>query len=290
MDKKIKELLKFNFKNKKIIESKLLSDSFDINCIKIKTDDNKKYIAKFYKKKNKSFNAIKSEAKNLKFLNQKKIKLFPKLMNYNEDILIMEFIDNNKIVPKQIDRTFINFLTNIHFNSSKKFGFTFDTQIGGLRQKNKFEKNWAIFFRDRRMNDIFEIICQKNPMPNNINNKIEKLIKNLDQILPPSPKPSLLHGDLWEGNILFNNKKLVGLIDPGSFFGHNEMEIAYLRWFNPSFIGKNFLAMYSEVKPIEKNYFSYEPIYQLYYSLMNVYLWDRAYIKDVERLLKIIKI
>ena len=42
--------------------------------------------------------------------------------------------------------------------------------------------------------------------------------------------------DLWEGNILFKKNKFNGFIDPGSFFGHNEMEIAYLRWFNPSFI------------------------------------------------------
>ena len=43
----------------------------------------------------------------------------------------------------------------------------------------------------------------------------------------------LMHGDLWEGNILFKDYKFVSFIDPGSFYGHNEMELAYLRWFNP---------------------------------------------------------
>ena len=38
--------------NKKIIYSKLLSDSFGINCFKIITSDKKKYVVKYYKSKN----------------------------------------------------------------------------------------------------------------------------------------------------------------------------------------------------------------------------------------------
>ena len=112
-------------------------------------------------------------------------------------------------------------------------------------------------------------------------------IKNL---LPQSPKPSLLHGDLWKGNILFLKNKFVGLIDPGSFYGHNELEIAYLKWLSPELINNNFVEKYSEHFKIDKNYYIYEPIYELYYSLMNVYLWNRLYIQEVEKILKKIKI
>ena len=84
--------------------------------------------------------------------------------------------------------------------------------------------------------------------------KTWKQIKNLQNFIPNDPKPSLLHGDLWEGNILFQSNKFAGFIDPGSFFGHNEMEIAYLRWFNPSFIDSNFLEKYSAYIKLEKNY------------------------------------
>ena len=61
--------------------------------------------------------------------------------------------------------------------------------------------------------------------------------------------------EIWEGNILFDNKKFVGFIDPGSFFGHNEMEIAYLRWFNPIFLDKDFLSKYENYIKIDKKLF-----------------------------------
>ena len=48
----------------------------------------------------------------------------------------------------------------------------------------------------------------------------------------------------------------------------------------------DFFNKYSEIISIDKMYFSYEPIYQLYYSLLNVHLWSRRYIQDVENLLK----
>ena len=52
----------------------------------------------------------------------------------------------------------------------------------------------------------------------------------------------------------------------------------------------DFLDKYNDHIKIDKYYLEYEPIYQLYYSLLNVYLWDRSYIEDVRKLLERIKI
>ena len=113
--------------------------------------------------------------------------------------------------------------------TNEKYGFKFDSQIGGLKQPNNYSSNWINFFRDHRLGIIFKLINQNEPMPSLINRRLEVVIKNLENFIPSKPRISLLHGDLWKGNILFHNKKLVGLIDPGIFFGHNELEIAYLR-------------------------------------------------------------
>ena len=276
--------------NKKIIDSKILSNSFGINCVKIITEDKKKYIVKYYFIKNNHFNAIRSEGDNILFFNNESSNYFPIVVNSNQKYLVMSFIDNNNLQPDMTHDDLLNAIISIHSRKSTFYGFNFDTQIGGLKQINSKTQNWVEFYRDKRLNYIFELINKNEPMDKDINNKIELLLKKIVNFIPDKPVSSLLHGDLWEGNILFKNQRFVGFIDPGSFYGHNELEVSYLRWFNPRFIDENFLNKYNDHISIDKYYLKYEPIYQLYYSLLNVYLWDNSYIEDVRKLLEKIKI
>ena len=276
--------------NKKILDYNILSDSFGINCLKIETDDKERYIVKYYYKKESRFNAIKSEADNILFLNSHNFNFFPKIINNNNKFLIMSFIDSNNNLPIKTNDDLLGAIISLHSKRSNNYGFNFDTQIGGLKQSNSNSKNWVEFYRDKRLHYIFDLINKKKPMYKDINTKIDLLLKKIDNCIPNKPKPSLLHGDLWEGNILFKNKKFSGFIDPGSFYGHNELEVSYLRWFNPKFIDRNFLDKYNDHISIDKYYVNYEPIYQLYYSLLNVYLWDRSYIENVRGLLDKTKI
>ena len=288
IEKHIKEIENLLDKGK-IIQFELLQVSFDIACLKIQISDSKKYIVKFYLNKKSFFNAITSEAKNLKYLN-KKFDFFPKLIKFNNNYLIIQCFENDNCKPNITNSDFLRSIIKIHSISNNLYGFNFNTQIGALEQINDFENNWATFFINKRLNPIFEAANLENYMGSFVNKKINFLFKNINNFIPNNPRASLLHGDLWEGNILFKKNKFIGFIDPGSFFGHNEMEVAYLRWFNPSFIDSKFLEKYNDYIKLDKNYLTYEPAYQLYYALCNVALWDKSYIKETKKLLLKLKV
>jgi len=272
-----------------IIKFKLLNISFDIACIKFQLSNNLKYISKFYVNKKINFNAIESESKNLLYLN-KKFEFFPRLVKFNNDYLVVQYLENDNKKPDKTNKDFLEAMVKIHSVSNNLYGFGFNTQIGAIEQLNNYENSWSNFYATKRLNPIFELVNSKNNMGPDINDKIYFIIKNIKNFIPDKPPALLLHGDMWDGNILFNNYKFVGFIDPGSFFGHNEMEIAYLRWFKPKFIDSDFLKKYNDYIPLEKNYLEYELIYQIYYALCNVALWDVSYIKEVKKLINKIKI
>ena len=283
--KQIEDLLT----NEKIIKHDLLQISFNIACLKFEISNNKKYIVKFFIERNNKFNAIKSETNNLTYLN-KKFKFFPKVVKSNDNFLIMEYLENDNDKPDSTNIDFLESIVKIHSVSNKQYGFGFNTQIGAIKQINNFENNWVYFYSNYRLNDILEIANKRINLGKVINKKILLILNNMKNLIPSNPKPLLLHGDLWEGNILFKKNKFVGFIDPGSFFGHSEMEVAYLRWFNPPFVDINFLDKYNDKILLDKDYLNYEPIYQLYYALCNVALWDSSYIKEVKKLLDKIKL
>ena len=104
---------------KKIIKYELISNSFNINCVKICLSNNQILIAKYYSEKNNTFNAITSEKQNLKYLEEKNIKYFPKIIFSNEDYLITEYIENNNNKPKKTNLDFEG--NNLKIKINEKF-------------------------------------------------------------------------------------------------------------------------------------------------------------------------
>ena len=191
IEKHIKQIE--NLLNKeKIIKYEILQTSFNVACVKFEFSNKRKYIAKFSVKTNKFFNPIKSEAENLIYLNNL-FNFFPKLINYNNEYLVIEYLTNNKDKPSKTNLDFLKSVIKIHSVSNNLFGFDFNTQMGALEQINTFEESWVKFYLNNRLIPIFEIINSKENMGKFINEKIYYIFKNLQNFIPNDPKPSLLH-------------------------------------------------------------------------------------------------
>jgi len=218
------------------------------------------------------------EAKMLRYL--KDYINVPEVYEYQNDYLIIKHLPSN---CSFCEESFAKELANLHQNSWDGFGFFYDTTIGPFLQPNKKYNNWIEFFVNERVLYMAKKAMHERQIDVDIMKKIEKFCIKIEDILPKDIKPSLLHGDIWSGNLICHNQKNY-LIDPAIYYGHSEIELAFIMMFNT--FGERFFKSYSEVLPIDKEFFkSRYLIYQLYPYLVHVRIYGKSYLDGVRRIL-----
>ena len=110
--------------------------------------------------------------------------------------------------------------------------------------------------------------------------RVDLLVERLDNYLPPSPTPSLLHGDLWSGNLLVREGRLVALIDPACYYGHNEVDLAMICLF-----GVPEESFWDSYGPLEPEWRQRRRIYQLFPAFLHLRLFGAVYAPLADRLL-----
>ena len=113
---------------------------------------------------------------------------------------------------------------------------------------------------------------------------LERLLKRLPDLLPHDPPPSLLHGDLWGGNWLALADGRAALIDPATYFGDRETDLAMTRLFEG--FPPRFYDAYNAEWPLESGATERFPIYNLYHLMNHLLLFGERYGPNVDRLLR----
>jgi len=176
-------------------------------------------------------------------------------------------------------------LAALHGVVASHFGFDCATVIGGLYQPNKKNENWVSFFRDQRLIYMARESLEAKRLPIKLMGRIERFSENLENWLDNSAKPSLIHGDMWGGNVLSYNGKISGFIDPAIYYADSEIELAFSTMFNT--FGNEFFERYSDFCNIRPGFFEERiDIYNLYPLLVHVRLFGGGYVSSVERTLK----
>jgi len=225
---------------------------------------------------------LKTEAKMLNDLKNLGINV-PKIYASNNEFLVLEFIEskdfNEVLVAKELIK-----LHSIS-NDAEMFGYYYDTPLAKFMQKNEqTTKNFIFFYINFRVLPLAKVCFNLKLIDKNILNKIEFLANKayfLFDVL--SIKPSLIHGDLWRGNVICNDKAY--LIDPAIYFADKEMELAFIDYFNT--FGNRFYFEYFKVFKLSKEYEEIKkPLYQIYPILVHIALYGGSYVNDLKERLK----
>ncbi|MYQ97598.1 fructosamine kinase family protein, partial [Streptomyces sp. SID6139] len=104
----------------------------------------------------------------------------------------------------------------------------------------------------------------------------ERVCARLPELAGPAEPPARLHGDLWNGNVLWGADGEVRLIDPAAHGGHRETDLAMLQLFGCPHLDR-VLAGYRESAPLADGWRERVGVHQLFPLLVHAVLFGRGY-------------
>jgi len=224
------------------------------------------------------------EAYMLDYLRTKSKLPVPGVYYSNEHMIIMEFIESQHSPDSATGRHAAELLAELHKIRADSYGLEQDTLIGFLRQPNAQSKDWVEFFAQNRLLYMAGEALKENKVDKKFMKQAEKLAGKLSGYIKSPNPPSLIHGDVWGGNILSMNGRIRAFLDPAIYYADPEIELAFIRVLNT--FEAEFFTRYHEISPIKPGFFEERAdIYSLYPLLVHTRLFGTSYARKAQRIL-----
>lgn len=160
-------------------------------------------------------------------------------------------------------------LGTVHRDVGAEHGWHRDNVIGTTTQYNAPDTDWSTFYWDRR------IAPHLDALPSDVADRLRNARPALGERLAHDVEPSLLHGDLWSGNVVHGQ----WFIDPAVCRGDRELDLAFADLFGG--IPTAFSGGYDQSWPRDDGWEERLPLLQLYHLLVHVRLFGSGYVPAV---------
>jgi fructosamine-3-kinase len=174
-------------------------------------------------------------------------------------------------------------LAALHGVAGERFGWHRDNTIGATPQPNAWDDDWVSFWRERRLGFQLDL-ARRNGCGGRLQTPGAALLERLPALLGHAPRPALLHGDLWAGNLGFSAAGEPVIYDPACYYGDRETDLAMTELFGG--FGRDFYAAYEACLPLDPGYRVRRTLYQLYHVLNHLNLFGGGYAAQAERMLQ----
>jgi fructosamine-3-kinase len=189
-------------------------------------------------------------------------------------VLLLEHVPNDGVFSEAAWRSVGEALRRLHGVRGESYGWPVDYQLGTVALDNRQSGDWPRFWIEQRL--LFTASVLDRPW----RDRVECAAGPIEALLPPAPAPTLLHGDLWSGNILVAGGALAAIIDPACYYGHCEVDLAMLTLFDapPE-------AFWEAYGTPEAGWDDRHPAYQLFPALVHFRLFGPRYGGMLDRIL-----
>jgi fructosamine-3-kinase len=198
----------------------------------------------------------------------------PAVETEHDGVLLLEHVPNDGVFSAAAWEELGAAVARFHSKRGEAYGWPTDYQLGSVALDNRERRDWPLFWAEQRL------ISTASLLDRPWRERVERLARRMPDLLPAQPAPSLLHGDLWSGNILVCGGRLAALIDPACYHGHSEVDLAMLTLFDAP--PRSFWEAYG---PLEPDWEGRRLVYQLFPALVHLRLFGGSYAPMVERLL-----
>ena len=192
-------------------------------------------------------------------------------------LLILEGIQAVDRTTKQW-REIGHALAQIHRIKGTRFGLETNNYFGPLYQDNRPASDWSTFYAERRIWPRMMGAINSGNLPTYVIRLLETLLQRLPDLCGPDIEPTLLHGDAQQNNFISTERAAVA-IDPAIYYGHPEMDLAYIDYFRP--VPEDVLAAYQEELPIDSGFSQRRDLWRIYAYLAIVEVEGAAYLSQL---------
>jgi fructosamine-3-kinase len=223
------------------------------------------------------------EAFMLGYLAEKTRLPVPRVHYSNEHVIVMDFIDAHYSQDSRAARHAAELLAELHGIRAERYGFGQDTLIGALRQPNPPTDDWVAFFAEHRLLYMARLALEEGKIDAKMMKQAENLAGRLNAYIGNPGPPSLVHGDVWSGNVLSGRGKIAAFLDPAIYFADAEIELAFIHLFNT--FDESFFDRYNDLRPIAPGFAERADIYNIYPLLVHTRLFGASYARKAQKLL-----
>jgi fructosamine-3-kinase len=173
-------------------------------------------------------------------------------------------------------------LADLHAAGAPAFGAPWPGFIGPLPMDNRPAQDdpssWPAFYAERRVLPALERARTAGALTRAEAAVVERAMGRVSELAGSSADepPSRLHGDLWSGNLVFDERGTVWVVDPAAHGGHRETDLAMLALFGAPHLDR-ILAAYDEHRPLAEGWRERVGLHQLHPLLVHAALFGPPY-------------
>ncbi|MFE7907629.1 fructosamine kinase family protein [Streptomyces albogriseolus] len=224
--------------------------------------------------------AARAEAAGLRWLAEADATPVPRVHGREEAWLVLDRVREGR-PGREAALRFGRELAGLHAAGAPAFGAPppggpVEAFIGLAPMRNVTGDDWPAWYAEHRVLPYLRRAVDAGTMDAGEAAVAERVCARLPGLAGPAEPPARLHGDLWNGNVLWGADGRVRLIDPAAHGGHRETDLAMLALFGCPLLDA-VLEGYQDVAPLAAGWRTRVGVHQLFPLLVHAVLFGRGY-------------